>query len=60
MTDKARELRTIRHLLALTQAEFGALLGVQGNSVMRYENGFRQVPEPLLRLARQLVRLKMP
>jgi DNA-binding XRE family transcriptional regulator len=52
----ASELRRIREHLRLTQDELGQVLGVQGNSIMRYEKQFRKVPEPIIRLARQLVR----
>ena len=58
MADYAKELKRIRATLRLTQAEMGQVLGVQGNSVMRYEGGYRRVPEPIIRLARQLVRMQ--
>ena len=52
----ASELKRIREHLRLTQDELGQVLGVQGNSIMRYEMRYRKVPEPIIRLARQLVR----
>jgi transcriptional regulator with XRE-family HTH domain len=56
--DYREELRVIREYLGLTQARLGFLLGVEQNSIMRYERGFRQVPEPTIRLARQLVHMQ--
>ena len=59
MTEYAEELKRIRGVLGLTQVEMARVLGVDsGNSVMRYERGFRDVPEPIIRLARQLVRMQ--
>jgi DNA-binding XRE family transcriptional regulator len=52
------ELKLIRAQLGYTQAELGAVLGVEGATVYRYEAGLRQVPEPVIRLARQLVRVQ--
>ena len=57
-TDYGKELKVIRECLGLTQARLGLLLGVEPNSIMRYENGFRKVPEPTIRLARQLMRMQ--
>ena len=42
----ASELKRIREHLRLTQDELGQVLGVQGNSIMRYEMRYRKVPEP--------------
>lgn len=58
LPDYREELRAIREYLGLTQARFGWLLGVEQNSIMRYERGFRKVPEPTIRLARQLLRMQ--
>jgi len=57
-TDYAHELRAIRLMLDVTQGEMASLLGVTGNSVMRYETARRPVPEPVIRLARHLLRLQ--
>jgi transcriptional regulator with XRE-family HTH domain len=51
------ELRAIRDRMGLLQSEMGALLGVDVGSVGRYERGNLPVPEPVIRLARALVRL---
>lgn len=53
-----QEIKVIRDLLQLTQEEMGRLLGITQNSVMRYENGLRKVPEPTIRFARQLVHMR--
>jgi transcriptional regulator with XRE-family HTH domain len=56
--DYSEELRAIREYLGLTQARLGLLLGIAQNSIMRYERGFRKVPEPTIRLAMQLVHMQ--
>jgi transcriptional regulator with XRE-family HTH domain len=48
------ELRSIRMYLGLTQAEFGALVGVAPNSVARQERGEMGIREPLARLIRMI------
>lgn len=58
VSDYGREIKVIRELLELTQTELGRLLGITQNSVMRYENGMRKVPEPTIRFARQLVHMR--
>ena len=50
------ELRTLRKQLGLSQAALAAQLGVRTDSYSRYETGLRHVPEPIIRLARFLVR----
>lgn len=54
-SDLAARLRAVREGLSLTQAAFGELVGVTGQSVSDWENG-RQVPSRsrLERLARQV------
>ena len=49
-TMTAAELRTIRTRLGLTQEELGQRLGVQKNTVWRWETGMRHIPEPVARL----------
>lgn len=50
------ELQRIRERLGVTQERFGELLGVNNDTVSRYELGKNAVPEPVIRLARLLMR----
>ena len=50
------ELQRIRERLGVTQERFGELLGVNNDTVSRYELGKNAVPEPVIRLARVLMR----
>lgn len=49
------EMRSIRRALGVTQAQMAARLGVDQNTVARWERGERSVSEPAIRLARTLV-----
>jgi transcriptional regulator with XRE-family HTH domain len=51
-----QEIKDIRLALDITQAEFGALLGVNSNAIARYERGYRKVSETTILLARQLLK----
>ena len=50
------ELTRIREQLGITQERFGELLGVNNDTVSRYELGKNAVPEPVIRLARLIMR----
>lgn len=50
------DLQRIRALLELTQEELGARLGVQKNTVWRWEHDQRRIPEPVARLVDYLVK----
>ena len=50
----AQELKTIRDALGWTQEKMADALGIRQDSYSRYERGVRHVPEPTMRLARQL------
>jgi transcriptional regulator with XRE-family HTH domain len=52
----SKELREIRISLRLTQEEFGKRLGVQKNTVWRWENNQRHIPEPVARLLHYLTK----
>jgi DNA-binding transcriptional regulator YiaG len=45
-----RELKTLRTKLALTQDALAERLGVRMNTVWRWENGERHIPEMVVRL----------
>lgn len=47
-------LRRLRAELDLTQAAFAAQIGVQRETVARWESGTRAIPEPVARLATRL------
>lgn len=53
-TAYATELRTLRNALHYTQAQMAAALGMRRQSYARYESQLRHVPEPVIRLARQV------
>jgi transcriptional regulator with XRE-family HTH domain len=53
----AEEIRTLRKTMGWTQRVMAAQLGLRSDSLSRYERGTRQVPEPVIRLARRLARL---
>ena len=42
-----RELKAIRHRLALNTADFGARVGVSGRAVEKWEQGVRKIPRPV-------------
>ncbi len=46
----ARELRKRREALGLTQGELANRLGVHWSTVARWEQGVRQISEPVARL----------
>jgi transcriptional regulator with XRE-family HTH domain len=48
------EFKSIREALALTQAEFGKLLGLSGVSVCKYELGKSKVPYSIAKLAEEI------
>ncbi len=50
----ASDVRTFRKNSALTQAALASLVGVQSNTVARWERGEVRVPEPTARLIRLL------
>ncbi|MGH7321002.1 MAG: helix-turn-helix domain-containing protein [Candidatus Rokuibacteriota bacterium] len=50
-----KELRGLRDLLELTQAQLAARLGVTPTSVARWERGERAISEPVARLVKFLV-----
>jgi transcriptional regulator with XRE-family HTH domain len=50
------ELKEIRTNLGLTQEEFGQRLGVRKNTVWRWENEQRHIPESIARLVHYLVK----
>ena len=50
------ELRDIREALGITQDALGARLGVNSMTISRYERGERHVPEPTIRLAREILK----
>ncbi len=49
------DLRAIRHRIGLSQSELGQLLGVDRNSIYRYERGTRKTPRIVLRYLALLV-----
>jgi hypothetical protein len=53
---KGQELRALRG--TRTQVTYAEQLGVQANTVARYERDELPIPEPVARLARCLARLK--
>ena len=50
----ASDVRQFRVQLGLTQAAFAELVGVDSNSIARWERGAVRVPEPAARLMRLL------
>jgi transcriptional regulator with XRE-family HTH domain len=50
------ELRKVRTQLELTQEELGERLGVRKNTVWRWENEQRRVPETVARLVHYLAK----
>jgi len=50
------ELKAVRMQLGLTQEELGERLGVRKNTVWRWENDQRRVPETVARLVQYLTR----
>jgi transcriptional regulator with XRE-family HTH domain len=50
------ELRKVRTQLELTQEELGERLGVRKNTVWRWENEQRRVPETVARLVQYLAK----
>ena len=50
------ELKEVRMQLGLTQEELGERLGVRKNTVWRWENEQRRVPEPVVRLMQYLAK----
>ena len=52
LADRAWEIRQIRRLAGLTQAQFAEKLGVTANTLARQERGEHGIPEPVMRLAR--------
>ncbi len=47
-------LKRIRRELGLTQEELAARLGVQRETVARWETGVRRIAEPIARLVRRI------
>ena len=50
------DLKTLRTQLALTQDEFAERLGVWPNTVWRWENGQRHIPEMVARLVQYVAK----
>ncbi len=50
----AAQLRTIRKRLGLTQVQLAAELGVDANTVARWEQGTRGISEPVAKLIQVL------
>jgi DNA-binding XRE family transcriptional regulator len=46
--DMATWLRTVRGVLGLSQAKFARLLGVSARAIQSYEQGWRNMPRPLV------------
>jgi transcriptional regulator with XRE-family HTH domain len=50
------ELKVIRTGLGLTQEELGQRLGVRKNTIWRWENEQRRIPEPVARLVQHVAK----
>jgi DNA-binding transcriptional regulator YiaG len=57
---RAGDINRIRRRLALTQAQFAALLGVTRVTVARWEIGTVAVPKPMAKLIRMVVKSRAP
>ena len=51
---KAKELKTIRDHLVLTQVELSKLVGVTSNTIARWERGEVSISEPMSRLIQSI------
>ena len=58
LTENHTALRLMRGRLDRTHAEMGTLLDIPAARVRQYEMGERPIPEALMRLAREFMRIK--
>ena len=55
---KAKELAQIRKSLSLTQVQMAEKIGVESNTVARWERGELRISEPVSRLVRLIERIE--